>query len=106
MLPIFRPALALALCALLACPPMPAQDPKNPQHAPTDKQDLIKPDPKQAKRLVEAGEKMEQAGNLEQEILQLCRGALARHKVPAAIHFVSNLALAASGKMVRHQCAM
>jgi acyl-coenzyme A synthetase/AMP-(fatty) acid ligase len=47
-----------------------------------------------------------QAGNLEQEILQLCRGALARHKVPAAIHFVSNLALAASGKMVRHQCAM
>ena len=47
-----------------------------------------------------------QAGYLEQEILQLCRGALARHKVPAAIHFVSNLALAASGKMVRHQCAM
>src|SRR5580704_14977657 len=68
MLHIFRPALSFALCALLACPPLPAQDPKNPQQAPTDKQDLIKPDPKLAKHLVEAGEKMEQAGNLEQAL--------------------------------------
>ncbi|HEY1484108.1 MAG TPA: FG-GAP-like repeat-containing protein [Candidatus Acidoferrum sp.] len=65
MLRIFRPALSFALCSLLACPPLPAQDPKNSQQAPVDKQDLIKPDPKQAKHLVEAGEKMEQAGDLE-----------------------------------------
>jgi acyl-coenzyme A synthetase/AMP-(fatty) acid ligase len=38
---------------------------------------------------------------LEVEILQLCRDVLPRHKVPAAIHFVPELALAATGKMVR-----
>jgi acyl-coenzyme A synthetase/AMP-(fatty) acid ligase len=43
----------------------------------------------------------EPVGKLEDEILQLCRQALPRHKVPAAIHFVRALALAATGKMVR-----
>jgi acyl-coenzyme A synthetase/AMP-(fatty) acid ligase len=38
---------------------------------------------------------------LEVEILQLCRNVLPRHKVPAAIHFVPALALAATGKLVR-----
>ena len=47
-----------------------------------------------------------QAGKLEHEILQLCRGALPRHKVPAAIHFVGNLPVAATGKMVRQPCVM
>lgn len=41
------------------------------------------------------------ANQLEQEILQHCRGALPRHKVPATIRFVSNLPVAATGKMVR-----
>ncbi len=38
---------------------------------------------------------------LQDEILQLCREALPRHKVPAAIQFVGELEVAASGKMVR-----
>ena len=38
---------------------------------------------------------------IEDEILQLCRGTLSRHKVPAAINIVSELAVAGSGKMVR-----
>lgn len=41
------------------------------------------------------------AGKLEGEILQLCRQVLPRHKVPAAIHFVRALAIAATGKMMR-----
>ncbi len=40
-------------------------------------------------------------GGIENEILQICREALPRHKVPAAIRFVSQLAVAANGKMVR-----
>jgi acyl-coenzyme A synthetase/AMP-(fatty) acid ligase len=43
---------------------------------------------------------------LEYEILQLCRGLLPRHKVPAAIHFVGDLPVAATGKMVRQPCVM
>jgi acyl-coenzyme A synthetase/AMP-(fatty) acid ligase len=38
---------------------------------------------------------------LQNEILQFCRGELARHKVPVAINFVSALAMADSGKLVR-----
>lgn len=38
---------------------------------------------------------------LQREILQICREALPRHKVPAAIHFVPELAVAASGKIAR-----
>jgi acyl-coenzyme A synthetase/AMP-(fatty) acid ligase len=39
--------------------------------------------------------------SLEQEILQLCRGALPRHKVPASIRFVESLPVAATGKIAR-----
>jgi acyl-coenzyme A synthetase/AMP-(fatty) acid ligase len=39
---------------------------------------------------------------LKHEILEMCRGSLARHKVPAAIRFVPALEVAASGKVVRH----
>jgi acyl-CoA synthetase (AMP-forming)/AMP-acid ligase II len=42
-----------------------------------------------------------QARKLEDEILRLCRGVLPLHKVPAAIRFVDNLPVAATGKMVR-----
>ncbi|HUZ33170.1 MAG TPA: class I adenylate-forming enzyme family protein [Xanthobacteraceae bacterium] len=38
---------------------------------------------------------------LKNEILSLCRTGLARHKVPASIQFVSNLAVAATGKLKR-----
>ncbi len=38
---------------------------------------------------------------LEHEILRLCRSALARHKVPAAINFVTSLAVAPTGKIAR-----
>jgi acyl-coenzyme A synthetase/AMP-(fatty) acid ligase len=38
---------------------------------------------------------------LEHEILEYCRAALPRHKVPAAINFVPSLAVAATGKIVR-----
>ncbi len=44
------------------------------------------------------------AGNeaeLRDDILKLCRGALPRHKVPAAISFVPALAVAATGKLAR-----
>lgn len=42
-----------------------------------------------------------QGRKLEDEIMQLCRGALPRYKVPAAINIVRDLAVAGSGKMVR-----
>ena len=42
------------------------------------------------------------AAELEHEIMQRCREALARHKVPAAIRFVPALAVTPSGKLVRH----
>ncbi len=43
----------------------------------------------------------EQALGIENEILEICRQALPRHKVPSAIQFVSELAVASSGKIVR-----
>jgi acyl-coenzyme A synthetase/AMP-(fatty) acid ligase len=39
--------------------------------------------------------------SLTDELLQLCRGQLPRHKVPAAITFVSSLAVAGTGKIAR-----
>jgi len=42
------------------------------------------------------------AAELEHEIMQRCREALARHKVPAAIRFVPALAVTPGGKLVRH----
>ncbi len=38
---------------------------------------------------------------LKSEILDACHGALAAHKVPASIRFVSQLEIAASGKLAR-----
>lgn len=40
---------------------------------------------------------------LKDDILKLCREALPRHKVPAAISFVPTLPVAASGKLMRRQ---
>jgi acyl-coenzyme A synthetase/AMP-(fatty) acid ligase len=40
-------------------------------------------------------------GEVEQEILRLCRAGLTRHKVPSAIRFVPALAVAVSGKLAR-----
>ncbi|HKM87919.1 MAG TPA: class I adenylate-forming enzyme family protein [Xanthobacteraceae bacterium] len=40
---------------------------------------------------------------LRDDILKLCREALPRHKVPAAIRFVPSLAVAATGKLARRQ---
>lgn len=39
---------------------------------------------------------------LRGEIVELCRGQLARHKVPAAVRFVPSLTFSASGKLARH----
>jgi acyl-coenzyme A synthetase/AMP-(fatty) acid ligase len=38
---------------------------------------------------------------MQQQILAFCRGALARHKVPASINFVPGLEVAETGKLVR-----
>jgi acyl-coenzyme A synthetase/AMP-(fatty) acid ligase len=38
---------------------------------------------------------------LKREILDACRGALAAHKVPASIHFISELDVGGSGKLAR-----
>jgi acyl-coenzyme A synthetase/AMP-(fatty) acid ligase len=43
----------------------------------------------------------QRGGQLENEILQLCRELLPQYKVPVAIHFVNNLEVAATGKLVR-----
>ncbi len=40
-------------------------------------------------------------GEVEQEILRLCRAGLTRHKVPSAIRVVPTLAVATSGKLAR-----
>ena len=37
-----------------------------------------------------------------QDILQFCREELPSHKVPATINFVSALAIAETGKLIRH----
>ena len=42
------------------------------------------------------------ADALKSEILEFCRGALERHKVPAAIHFVPALEVGAAGKLARN----
>ncbi len=41
------------------------------------------------------------ANAVRNDILELCRGALSSHKVPATINFVSSLAVSESGKMMR-----
>jgi acyl-coenzyme A synthetase/AMP-(fatty) acid ligase len=44
----------------------------------------------------------EQPAELQQEILQLCRSMLPRHKVPATINIVPALTVDATGKLARH----
>jgi acyl-coenzyme A synthetase/AMP-(fatty) acid ligase len=44
-----------------------------------------------------------EAGEVKGDIFKLCREALPRHKVPAAISFVAVLDVAASGKLARRQ---
>ena len=44
----------------------------------------------------------EQTADLQQEILQLCRSMLPRHKVPATINIVPALTVDATGKLARH----
>jgi acyl-coenzyme A synthetase/AMP-(fatty) acid ligase len=43
----------------------------------------------------------ERAEALRREIVELCIGQLARHKVPAAVRFVPSLTFSASGKLAR-----
>ncbi len=45
---------------------------------------------------------IERVTELKQEILNLCRATLPRHKVPTALNFVPSLAVAESGKIARH----
>jgi Flp pilus assembly secretin CpaC len=62
-------ALAALLSACLACPSSPAQDTKKSSAPhPSDPHDLVQPDPKHAKLLVEIGEKFEAAGNRERAL--------------------------------------
>ena len=51
----------------------------------------------------QAPDKSPQQIALKDDILQLCRETLPRHKVPAAISFVPALKVAATGKLVRRQ---
>ena len=39
---------------------------------------------------------------LRREIVELCYGQLAQHKVPASVRFVPSLTFSASGKLARH----
>ena len=45
---------------------------------------------------------MNELGRVKGDILKLCRDALPRHKVPAAISIVPALDVAATGKLARH----
>jgi acyl-CoA synthetase (AMP-forming)/AMP-acid ligase II len=46
-------------------------------------------------------QRAEDETGVKDEILDLCRNALPRHKVPAAISIVPALAVAATGKLAR-----
>jgi acyl-coenzyme A synthetase/AMP-(fatty) acid ligase len=50
----------------------------------------------------ECGIANSRVAEVEQEILQLCRETLPRHKSPTAIYFVPNLEISASGKVLRN----
>jgi type II secretory pathway component GspD/PulD (secretin) len=60
-----KPLIALLLSWLLACPPLPAQSNAQNNAQPVDPRTMIKPDPKQAKKLVEYGQKQEASGAYE-----------------------------------------
>lgn len=51
--------------------------------------------------LKSSSDRLDDENELRNDILNLCRGALPRHKVPAAITFVPALAVAATGKLAR-----
>ncbi len=51
--------------------------------------------------VVEAATGVPETEGLKNEILDACRQALARHKVPTVIHFVPALDISASGKLAR-----
>jgi len=51
--------------------------------------------------LKSACRRAEDEAGVKDEILKLCRNALPRHKVPAAISIVPALAVAATGKLAR-----
>jgi acyl-coenzyme A synthetase/AMP-(fatty) acid ligase len=55
--------------------------------------------------VLSAGQQLEarRQAEVKNEILQFCRNALPRHKVPASISFVPRLAVGATGKLVRRQ---
>jgi acyl-coenzyme A synthetase/AMP-(fatty) acid ligase len=48
-----------------------------------------------------AGPESDGHRQIRQDILLLCREELASHKVPATINFVTTLAVAESGKLIR-----
>ncbi len=51
---------------------------------------------------VNEGEAGASRETLKHEILQMCSGSLARHKIPAVIQFVPALNISAAGKLARH----
>ncbi len=64
---LHRPLLALFLCWLLACSPLPGQSGQTPSGS-GDPHALVKPDPKRAKKLVELGTREEAAGADEEAL--------------------------------------
>ena len=53
--------------------------------------------------LKSGGEQRRESTEVKGDILKLCRDALPRHKVPAAISIVPALDVAATGKLARRQ---
>jgi type II secretory pathway component GspD/PulD (secretin) len=63
-----RSGISLILCVLLTGSGVSAQDGKKAKQTMQDSHELIKPDPKQAKKLVEAGEELESEGRLDKAL--------------------------------------
>jgi acyl-CoA synthetase (AMP-forming)/AMP-acid ligase II len=47
-------------------------------------------------------DEIDQSAVLRREILRICRERLAKHKVPATIHFVHSVDVSVTGKLIRH----
>jgi len=60
-----RPLLALLLCCSLACPATPAQNPPQSLTRQDELRAVVKPDPKEAKKLADIGARQEAAGDYE-----------------------------------------
>jgi acyl-coenzyme A synthetase/AMP-(fatty) acid ligase len=54
------------------------------------------------KRDLDLTEETDQSAVLKREIIGICNQRLAKHKVPATIHFVDSLNVSATGKLIRH----